>query len=124
MVRVPIGSTTLNSLGAVSQIACSALSGTECGYFVSEITDEYSRNRYITKKVNYIYYKAILDMETLSTEVIGSHFVKTQPSLFKVTFNNNIDAYLTTLHLPECREINPIACIEDLGLSYLDSPCR
>ena len=69
-VQGSIGSTTLNSLGTVSQIAFSALSGTECGYVASEIIDEYSRNRYITKKVNYIYYKAILDVETIR----GSHW--------------------------------------------------
>ena len=80
-VQGSVGSTTLNSQGAVIQIVFSALSGTECGYVASEITDEYSRNRYITKKVKYIYYKAILDMETLSAEVTGSHFVKWPPFL-------------------------------------------
>ena len=39
----------LNSLGIVGLIAMSALSGSECGYVASEITDECSRTRYIKK---------------------------------------------------------------------------
>ena len=54
-------------MGIASQIALSALSGSECVYVTSEITDGYSRKWCINKYANYIPYKVILDMQTLST---------------------------------------------------------